>query len=161
MSKTFGSSHSSRFIVNPDEKTEQSIKEMFGISGDENIQLIIDDSSSFRKLQTVVVLTNNGIYWNSKEDYFKTISGNTESVIRGKGFASVKQLCTSSVFVNTARNGSIVYIIGNSSQLLIPFRNFFQEAPLKITFFDYLANYSGGYKPEDSKNESVYKKIRG
>lgn len=147
----------SRFTSSPAGQINAEIKSLFKIDEEEQILLVIDDGFFLRR-KRIVVLTNKGLYWNSPQALLRRLNNETMSVTHGKGFVSNKLLAKCSVYAGDSGQESVVSLISNSARLHLPFRNCKNVDALRIIFYDYLSNYSGGYRPEDDTNAVIYKK---
>lgn len=147
----------SRFTSNPEGQINDEIKALFKIAEDEQILLVIDDSF-FLQRKRIVVLTNKGLYWNNTQSLLRRLTDETMSVTHSKGFVSNKVLSKCSVYAGDTGQESVVSLISNIARLHLPFRNCKNVDALRIIFYDYLSNYSGGYQPEDDTNAVIYRK---
>jgi hypothetical protein len=147
-----------RFIVKFDEDSINYLKDICKIPLEENILMVLDDSY-FKNLENIVVFTDQKIYWNIKNASMKAKNENTEININGKGVINNKLLNNVSIFSKTEKNIKIIYIISGTIQLIIPFINFEIENSLTLAFYDYITNHCGGYVPDNTKNEAIFKTI--
>ena len=147
-----------RFIVNFDEETIKHIKDKVNISDDEQIKMVLDDSL-FKNLRQIVVFTDKKIYWTIKNASIKTINSNTEVNVNGQSVVDNKLLSEVSIFSTDNKDNIFIYILSNNIQLIIPFKYFEIANSLTLTFYEYISNYCGGYKPNSSENELIFKKL--
>ena len=147
-----------RFIVNLDEETTKFLKNKINIPEDEQIKMVLDDSL-FKNLNQIVVFTDKKIYWTVKNASMKAINSNTEVNITGQGIVDNKLLSEVSIFSADSKDNIFIYIISNNIQLIIPFKYFEIANSLTLAFYDYISNHCGGYKPNSSENELIFKKL--
>jgi hypothetical protein len=147
-----------RFIVNPNEETAKFVKNKINIPEDEQIKMVLDDSL-FKNLDQIVVFTDKKIYWTIKNASMKAISSNTELNVNGQGVVDNKLLSDVSIFSTGNKDSIFIYILSNNIQLIIPFKYFEIANSLTLAFYEYISNYCGGYKPNSSENDLLFKKI--
>jgi len=147
-----------RFIVNLDEETTKYIKDKLNIPEDEQIKMVLDDSI-FKNLGQIVVFTDKKIYWTIKNASMKAINANTEIIVTSQGLVDNKLLHEVSIFSTQNKNEVTIFILSNKMQLIISFKYFEIANSLTLAFYDYISNNCGGYKPNSSENEIIFKKL--
>jgi hypothetical protein len=150
--------HKERFITNIDEEISSYIKDTCKIPMEEKILLVLDDSF-FKNLSEIVVFTDKKIYWTIKNASLKIKQNNTEIKTQGHGLVGNQLLRNVSIFSKREKDIKFIFILDETVQLIIPFAHFQTENSLTLSFYDYISNYCGGYKPNNTKNEIIYKKI--
>jgi hypothetical protein len=150
--------HKERFIANIDDEISSYVKHTCKISMEEKILLVLDDSY-LKNLSQIVVFTDKKIYWTIKNVSLKIKQDNTEIKTTGSSLISNQMLKNASIFSKREKDIKFIFILHESMQLIIPFVHFQTENALTLSFYDYISNYCGGYKPDNAKNEIIYKKI--
>ncbi|MDR3247270.1 MAG: hypothetical protein LBT39_00665 [Treponema sp.] len=151
----------SRYVINLDDEDQARVRKIFQenrlpISGNERIQMVLDDSA-FKNFGQVVVLTDKKIYWNLKSSHVELRTGDTLGATSGPSSISLKDLKAASVFVQNTSSGMVIHIIdGENKWIRITLKWFENDETLKMLFYYYLSRFVDNYNPSSQPNEERY-----
>lgn len=136
--------HKYRFCTNLREEDLLFLRQSAGLSDDETVCLLIDDSLLMKGTKNVV-FTDKRILWQEK---------------RGAPYRQVllSDLKGSSVFARQNGSNPVITILNGSMSVSLTFKNIRKHDSLRIIFHDYLSRYCAGYSPLDEENARRYEK---
>ena len=125
------------------------------------------DDSFLKNQKQIVIFTDKKIYWNISNVYVKgnhesIKSENTENIdnsTNSNKSLDKKLLKDASVYVKKEKALTLIFIVSENKELIIPFSNIQNESSLVLSFNNYVSKIGVSYKPNYTENQAIYSRL--
>ena len=147
-----------RFIINIDDDEAKSLKAVFSIPEKEIILSVLDDSL-LKNLKQIVLFTDKKIYWSISNVYIKTGLENKKNDNNTIRCLDKKILKDASIYIKKEKALTLIFLVSENIELIIPFSYIQNESSLALSFNNYVSKIGGSYKPNYIINQIIYNKL--